>query len=112
MEPQLSPAIEAQAASRIHRLGQNRPTRVVRIIAADTVEQRMLNMQAWKAEATQRQGRGGRQAAAANGGASTSAAGPSAAPANGDADADAGAPTPDSIVQEMDLGTMLRFFDM
>ncbi len=39
----------SQAAARIHRLGQTRPTRVVRFIAEDTVEANVLALQEHKA---------------------------------------------------------------
>eukprot|EP00198_Chlamydomonas_reinhardtii_P009028 XP_001698365.1 predicted protein [Chlamydomonas reinhardtii] len=42
LEPALNPGLEAQAAARICRLGQDWPTRVVRIIAKDTVEERCV----------------------------------------------------------------------
>lgn len=45
MEPALNSALEDQAAARIYRLGQTRPTRIVRLIAEDTVEQNVLKMQ-------------------------------------------------------------------
>ncbi|KAK3277407.1 hypothetical protein CYMTET_14581, partial [Cymbomonas tetramitiformis] len=42
LEPCLNPGLEAQASARIHRLGQSEPTRVIRILAEDTIEQRVL----------------------------------------------------------------------
>lgn len=35
--PQVNPGLEAQAAARIYRLGQQRPTRVIRLLAHNTV---------------------------------------------------------------------------
>ncbi|EFJ47333.1 hypothetical protein VOLCADRAFT_92108 [Volvox carteri f. nagariensis] len=48
LEPAVNPGLEAQAAARICRLGQDRPTRVIRIIAKHTVEDRVLAMQQYK----------------------------------------------------------------
>ena len=39
------PQVERQAADRIHRLGQFRPIRVVRLTVAGTVEDRLLKLQ-------------------------------------------------------------------
>lgn len=39
LEPALAPGVEAQAVSRIHRMGQRRPTFVHRYIMANTVEE-------------------------------------------------------------------------
>ena len=43
-----APAIEDQAVDRVHRLGQTRPTTVWRLIMEDTVEERVLDIQAEK----------------------------------------------------------------
>ncbi len=48
MDPWWNPAIEAQAADRAHRIGQDKPVFVYRVVAADTVEDRILQMQARK----------------------------------------------------------------
>lgn len=45
-----APAIEDQAIDRVHRLGQTRPTTVWRLIMEETVEERVLNIQADKRE--------------------------------------------------------------
>jgi len=45
MEPSMSPGLEQQAAARIYRLGQTKQTRVVRILAKNTVEERLLEVQ-------------------------------------------------------------------
>jgi E3 ubiquitin-protein ligase SHPRH len=50
LEPSLNPALEAQAAARIYRLGQARPTRVVRLLAEGTVERCILEIQRRKLE--------------------------------------------------------------
>jgi len=44
-DPWWNPAVEAQAADRTHRIGQTRPVLVYRLIAADTVEERILALQ-------------------------------------------------------------------
>ncbi|KAK6853338.1 SNF2 family domain-containing protein [Apiospora arundinis] len=45
MEPQYNPAAEAQAVDRVHRLGQKRPVRTVRYIMANSIEEKMLELQ-------------------------------------------------------------------
>ena len=45
MDPWWNPAAEDQAADRAHRIGQERPVLVHRLIAADTVEERILALQ-------------------------------------------------------------------
>jgi superfamily II DNA or RNA helicase len=42
MDPWWNPAVEEQAADRAHRIGQDKPVMVVRMIAKDTVEERIL----------------------------------------------------------------------
>jgi superfamily II DNA or RNA helicase len=44
-DPWWNPAVEAQAADRTHRIGQQRPVFVYRLVAADTVEERILALQ-------------------------------------------------------------------
>ena len=87
MEPVLSPGLEAQAAARISRLGQRKPMRVVRFIAEDTVEQRVLEMQDFMARAGHRK----QQAAS-----------------SADDDAE------DKLFAQADVdrGTLLQFFDL
>lgn len=41
-EPQVSPALEAQAIARTHRMGQVRTVRVHRLVVEDSVDQRLL----------------------------------------------------------------------
>jgi SNF2 family DNA or RNA helicase len=45
LDPWWNPAVEDQAADRAHRIGQDRPVLVHRIIAAETVEERILGLQ-------------------------------------------------------------------
>lgn len=45
-----APAIEDQAVDRVHRLGQTRPTRIWRLVMEDSVEERVLDVQATKRE--------------------------------------------------------------
>lgn len=50
LDPWWNPAVEAQAAARSHRSGQQRPVTLCRLIAADTLEERMLELQQQKKE--------------------------------------------------------------
>jgi SNF2 family DNA or RNA helicase len=43
-----NPAVEAQAIDRAHRIGQTRPVFAFRLIARDTVEEKVLQLQATK----------------------------------------------------------------
>jgi SNF2 family DNA or RNA helicase len=45
LDPWWNPAVEEQAADRAHRLGQTRPVLIHRMVARDTVEERMLDLQ-------------------------------------------------------------------
>ena len=47
-EPWWNPFVEEQAIDRIHRIGQTRPVRVLRLAIPDTVEDRILRLQASK----------------------------------------------------------------
>jgi SNF2 family DNA or RNA helicase len=47
-DPWWNPAVEAQATDRAHRIGQTKSVFVYKLIAQDTVEQRMLQLQADK----------------------------------------------------------------
>merc|ERR1719436_2229745 len=48
IDPWWNPAVEDQAIDRAHRLGQRRPVRALRFVAADTVEERILAKQEQK----------------------------------------------------------------
>ena len=45
LDPWWNPAVEDQAADRAHRIGQDRPVLVHRLIASETVEERILGLQ-------------------------------------------------------------------
>jgi SNF2 family DNA or RNA helicase len=45
VDPWWNPAVEDQAADRAHRIGQDRPVFVYRLVAAGTVEERILTLQ-------------------------------------------------------------------
>src|SRR5690606_2564553 len=45
LDPWWNPAVEDQAADRAHRIGQDRPVLVHRLVAEDTVEERILALQ-------------------------------------------------------------------
>jgi superfamily II DNA or RNA helicase len=48
LDPWWNPAVEEQAADRAHRIGQDKPVFVYRLVAAGTVEERILALQAKK----------------------------------------------------------------
>ncbi len=45
MDPWWNPAVEEQATDRVHRLGQKRAVTVARMVAASTIEERMMELQ-------------------------------------------------------------------
>ena len=47
-DPWWNPAVEAQATDRAHRIGQKRSVTIYKLIARDTVEEKILNLQAKK----------------------------------------------------------------
>ncbi|MBC6458908.1 DEAD/DEAH box helicase [Actinomadura sp. HBU206391] len=49
-EPQVKPTMESQAVARAHRMGQVRKVQVHRLLAADSVDERMLNILHGKAQ--------------------------------------------------------------
>ena len=48
VDPWWNPAVEDQAADRAHRIGQDKPVMVYRLVAEDTVEERILKLQVRK----------------------------------------------------------------
>jgi SNF2 family DNA or RNA helicase len=48
VDPWWNPAVEDQAADRAHRIGQDRPVMVYRLVAKDTVEEGILALQSKK----------------------------------------------------------------
>ncbi len=50
LDPWWNPAVEAQAADRAHRIGQDKPVWVQRLVAKDTVEERVLALAQKKRE--------------------------------------------------------------
>ena len=50
LDPWWNPAVEAQAIDRAHRIGQTRPVFAYRLIARDTVEEKILELQERKRE--------------------------------------------------------------
>jgi SNF2 family DNA or RNA helicase len=49
-DPWWNPAVEDQASDRAHRIGQKRSVFIYKLIAADTVEERIIQLQQRKAE--------------------------------------------------------------
>jgi SNF2 family DNA or RNA helicase len=49
-DPWWNPAAEAQATDRAHRIGQERVVTSIKLIAANTVEEKVIELQAKKAE--------------------------------------------------------------
>ncbi|HUP60115.1 MAG TPA: DEAD/DEAH box helicase [Thermoanaerobaculia bacterium] len=50
LDPWWNPAVEAQAIDRAHRIGRHKPVVAYRLIARDTVEEKILELQAQKRE--------------------------------------------------------------
>ncbi len=50
LDPWWNPAAEAQAVDRAHRIGQNRPVHVYRMIATGTIEEKVMELKVRKAE--------------------------------------------------------------
>ena len=48
LDPWWNPAAEHQAADRAHRIGQDKPVMIYRLVARDTVEERVIELQARK----------------------------------------------------------------
>jgi superfamily II DNA or RNA helicase len=49
LDPWWNPAVEAQAVDRAHRIGQTRPVIVYRLVAAETIEEKVMELKARKA---------------------------------------------------------------
>ncbi len=64
VDPWWNPAVEDQAADRTHRIGQERPVFVYRLVAEDTVEERILALQESKRALAEAALAGAAQAAA------------------------------------------------
>jgi superfamily II DNA or RNA helicase len=50
LDPWWNPAVEAQAVDRTHRIGQPRPVLVYRLVAEQTIEEKVMELKARKAE--------------------------------------------------------------
>jgi SNF2 family DNA or RNA helicase len=50
LDPWWNPAVEMQAADRAHRIGQRNPVTIYRLVTADTVEERVVELHARKRE--------------------------------------------------------------
>jgi SNF2 family DNA or RNA helicase len=50
LDPWWNPATEAQAVDRVHRIGQTRAVMVYRLVAKDTIEEKVMTLKALKAE--------------------------------------------------------------
>ena len=50
LDPWWNPQAEAQAIDRAHRIGQTRPVYVYRLVAKDTIESKVLALQAKKTQ--------------------------------------------------------------
>jgi len=50
LEPWWNPAVEEQAMDRVHRIGQKEDVKIVRLIARNSIEERMLELQERKKE--------------------------------------------------------------
>ncbi len=48
LDPWWNPAVEDQASDRAHRIGQDKPVTVVRLVAQDTIEEKVLALHAQK----------------------------------------------------------------
>ena len=48
VDPWWNPAVEAQASARAHRIGQDKPVFVYKLVVAGSIEERMLDLQARK----------------------------------------------------------------
>jgi SNF2 family DNA or RNA helicase len=63
LDPWWNPAVEAQATDRAHRIGQERPVTVYRLITKDTIEESIVQLHQNKQALADALLRGGSQAA-------------------------------------------------
>ncbi|HEX5771184.1 MAG TPA: C-terminal helicase domain-containing protein, partial [Nocardioidaceae bacterium] len=49
LDPWWNPAVEAQAVDRAHRIGQDKPVMVYRLVSAGTIEEKVMELKARKA---------------------------------------------------------------
>lgn len=54
MDPWWNPAVEDQASDRAHRIGQERPVTVYRLVAANTIEEKIVSLHAHKRDLADR----------------------------------------------------------
>jgi SNF2 family DNA or RNA helicase len=54
LDPWWNPAVEDQASDRAHRMGQQRPVTVYRLVTADTIEEQIVQLHAQKRDLAQR----------------------------------------------------------
>jgi DNA repair protein RAD16 len=52
MDPWYNPAVEWQSGDRVHRIGQTRPVRITRLVIENSIESRIIELQAKKAQVT------------------------------------------------------------
>ena len=50
MDPWWNPAVENQASDRAHRIGQTRPVTIYRLVAENTIEQKIVKLHQHKRE--------------------------------------------------------------
>ena len=48
LDPWWNPAVEDQASDRAHRIGQTRPVTILRLVAADTIEEKIVKLHGLK----------------------------------------------------------------
>lgn len=54
IDPWWNPAVEMQAADRAHRIGQDKPVFIYKFIARETIEEKILQLQAQKRDLVER----------------------------------------------------------